>query len=417
MLSELRALAPNNTIISQSSSLLFLPLLPSLLREKKRLSPPGPRTLLSMGDYSRGDSVTACDKRLHRLICYLKQTRDHCLHGWIGDTADKLCIMLFSDASFADCTSTSKSTTGIFAALVGPNTFFPLNAVCKKQTVVSHSSTESEIVALDSSLRLEGLPLLSFWEAVTRVTRTCRDKSGCLISLSQLLTTICPALAAKKKRKPSPRKAPLQKGASPTGSRSRGRPPPSPGPPPSRQTISYEDHLLHAELPAPVKVSPPEVKLIVLEDNQAVIKIIQKGRTPALRHLHRTHRIDLDWITETCQSEQIDLKYVGTKEQIADMMTKHFEPKKAPLWNDLLQLALILPTGAPPPETPRTPDPKHPRRDRQPPPARPPPYPPCARPCQVICSGERVGNRPGSRAAETALELRAMRVNTPVHTI
>eukprot|EP00959_Pyramimonas_sp_CCMP1952_P182574 3818260-Pyramimonas_sp.AAC.1 len=74
--------------------------------------------------------------------------------------------MLFTDASFADCITSSKSTAGVFAALVGPNTFFPVNAACKKQTVVSHSSTESEIVALDSALRLEGLPLLSFWEAV-----------------------------------------------------------------------------------------------------------------------------------------------------------------------------------------------------------------------------------------------------------
>eukprot|EP00959_Pyramimonas_sp_CCMP1952_P344558 7216460-Pyramimonas_sp.AAC.1 len=44
------------------------------------------------------------------------------------------------------------SPPGVFAALVGPNTFFPVNVVCKKQTVVSHSSTKSEIVALDSAL-------------------------------------------------------------------------------------------------------------------------------------------------------------------------------------------------------------------------------------------------------------------------
>ena len=77
--------------------------------------------------------------------------------------------MIFTDASFADCVGTSKSTTGVFAAMVGPNTFFPLNAVCKKQTVVSHSSTEREIVALDTALRTEGLPLLPFWEAVVTI--------------------------------------------------------------------------------------------------------------------------------------------------------------------------------------------------------------------------------------------------------
>ena len=70
----------------------------------------------------------ACDRRLYRLVCYLQSTRTHCLHSWIGDSADALSIMLFTDVSFADCVQSSKATTGIFAALVGPNTFFPLNA-------------------------------------------------------------------------------------------------------------------------------------------------------------------------------------------------------------------------------------------------------------------------------------------------
>eukprot|EP00959_Pyramimonas_sp_CCMP1952_P261481 5467123-Pyramimonas_sp.AAC.1 len=86
--------------------------------------------------------------------------------------------MLSADASFADYITSSKSTTGVFAALAGPNTFSPVNAVCRKQTIVSHSSTESEIVALDSALRLEGLPLLSFWEAVVEVAGTCKEKTA-----------------------------------------------------------------------------------------------------------------------------------------------------------------------------------------------------------------------------------------------
>eukprot|EP00959_Pyramimonas_sp_CCMP1952_P119075 2489720-Pyramimonas_sp.AAC.1 len=51
------------------------------------------------------------------------------------------------------------------------------------------------------------------------------------------------------------------------------------------------------------------VHLIVAEDSQAVIAIVQKGRTPAHRHrhLHRTHRINLDWITETWQHNQTNL--------------------------------------------------------------------------------------------------------------
>eukprot|EP00959_Pyramimonas_sp_CCMP1952_P430824 9022658-Pyramimonas_sp.AAC.1 len=65
-------------------------------------------------DYAR-------DERLRRLVCYLKSTRRHCRHGWIGDESDKISIMLFTDASFADCVNTSKSTTGVSVALGGPN--------------------------------------------------------------------------------------------------------------------------------------------------------------------------------------------------------------------------------------------------------------------------------------------------------
>ena len=51
-------------------------------------------------------------------------------------------------------------------ALTGPNTFFPLNGVSKKQTCVSHSTPEAEIVAANAAVRLEGLPALQLWDVV-----------------------------------------------------------------------------------------------------------------------------------------------------------------------------------------------------------------------------------------------------------
>ena len=38
--------------------------------------------------------------------------------------------------------------------------------MCKKQTSVSHSSTESEIISLDTGLRLDGLPALELWDLI-----------------------------------------------------------------------------------------------------------------------------------------------------------------------------------------------------------------------------------------------------------
>ena len=41
--------------------------------------------------------------------------------------------------------------------------------MCKKQTSVSHSSTESEIISLDAGLRLDGISALELWDLVVAV--------------------------------------------------------------------------------------------------------------------------------------------------------------------------------------------------------------------------------------------------------
>ena len=41
--------------------------------------------------------------------------------------------------------------------------------MCKKQTAVSHSSTESDINSLDTGLRLDGLPALELWDLIVSV--------------------------------------------------------------------------------------------------------------------------------------------------------------------------------------------------------------------------------------------------------
>ena len=41
--------------------------------------------------------------------------------------------------------------------------------MCKKQSGVSHSSTESEIISLDTGLRLDGLPALELWDPIVSV--------------------------------------------------------------------------------------------------------------------------------------------------------------------------------------------------------------------------------------------------------
>ena len=41
--------------------------------------------------------------------------------------------------------------------------------MCKKQTAVSHRATESEIISLDTGLRLNGLPALELCDLIVSV--------------------------------------------------------------------------------------------------------------------------------------------------------------------------------------------------------------------------------------------------------
>jgi hypothetical protein len=90
--------------------------------------------------------TVACDKRLHRLICYIHYNKKAVIKSWVGDEPNKCKLMLFCDASFAGDLKDSKSTSGSVLCLVGPRTFCPITWMCKKQGAVSHSSTEAEII-------------------------------------------------------------------------------------------------------------------------------------------------------------------------------------------------------------------------------------------------------------------------------
>ena len=56
-----------------------------------------------------------------------------------------------------------RSTSGVLVALTGPNSFFPISALSKRQSCVSHSTPEAELVAVDLAIRTEGLPALDLW--------------------------------------------------------------------------------------------------------------------------------------------------------------------------------------------------------------------------------------------------------------
>ena len=66
-----------------------------------------------------------------------------------------------------------------------------------------------------------------------------------------------------------------------------------------------------------------EALLYVFEDNEAVIKMIIKGRSPTMRHVSRTHRFALDWLFDRINLDpKIQIKYMDTKNHLADILTK-----------------------------------------------------------------------------------------------
>ena len=75
----------------------------------------------------------------------------------------------FKTPIFAGDLEDSKSISGGTLCIFGSHTFVPISWMCKKQTSVSHSSTESEITSLDAGLRIDGIPALDLWDLIVTV--------------------------------------------------------------------------------------------------------------------------------------------------------------------------------------------------------------------------------------------------------
>ena len=167
--------------------------------------------------------------------------------------------------------------------------------MCKKQTAVSHISTESEIISLDTGLRLDGLPTLELWDLIVSVlgnVSRVSDRSG------QADNDV-------HKRHKSQKKIDVMK------------------------DIDL--------VPSNVQSANREALLYVFEDNEAVIKMIMKGRSPTMRHVSRIHRVALDWFFYLINlNSKIQIKYIDTKNQLADILTKGIFTRDE--WNHLLSL-------------------------------------------------------------------------------
>ena len=213
----------------------------------------------------------------------------------MGNTAKQCRLGLFQDSDFAGDLDDSKSTSGGTLCIFGSHTFVPISWMCKKQTAVSHSSTESEIISLDAGLRLDGLPALELWDLIVSVlgnVSRVSDRSG----------------------------------------------QPDNDVPKHHESQGKTNVLNNIDcVPSNVQSSRQEALLYVFEDNGAVIKMIIKGRSPTMRHVSRTHRVALDWLFDRINLDSKNqVKYIDTKNQLADILTKGSFTRDE--WNHLLSL-------------------------------------------------------------------------------
>ena len=182
--------------------------------------------------------------------------------------------------------------------IFGSHTFVPISWMCKKQTSVSHSSTE-----------IRNLPALDFWDLIVAVlgnTNQNRTEQGDLLKNKR---EVCspPHTIHKCKQ--------------------------------SQRMINDLDNVDFYSLN--VYSFHQEALVYVFGDNEAVIKMIIKGRSPTMRHVSRTHRVALDWLFDRINLDpKIQIKYIDTKNQLADILTKKGNFTRDE-WNHLLCLVDI----------------------------------------------------------------------------
>ena len=64
--------------------------------------------------------------------------------------------------------------------------------------------------------------------------------------------------------------------------------------------------------------------LTLCEDNMAMIKIIKNGISPSMKYLGRTHGVSLASTKEMVDKNGVIVRYVGTEEMKADILTKGY---------------------------------------------------------------------------------------------
>ena len=176
------------------------------------------------------------------------------------------------------------------------------------ETQHTNADLDWKIISLDAGLRMDGIPALTLWDLVIEALHSVPNRTE---GPKRELRGNPSAIAKSNMHNPIPIK----------------------------HTNFIPTNIDH--IPSNTTNSGSSAMLYVFEDNEAVINLIVKGRSPTLRHVSRTHRVALDWLFDriSMDPKKIQIRYFDTKHQLADMLTKGNFTRDE--WNNLLHLLNI----------------------------------------------------------------------------
>ncbi|CAE6943662.1 unnamed protein product, partial [Symbiodinium sp. CCMP2592] len=109
------------------------------------------------------------DRQVLRLVSYIHHTRDVCMNASCSwDAAPELRV--YTDADFAACPYTSRSTSGIVVHIGTGQHAFPVMWQSRKQTSVARSTPEAEMISMASAMFSEVINLQTFLQSAFKST-------------------------------------------------------------------------------------------------------------------------------------------------------------------------------------------------------------------------------------------------------
>ena len=251
----------------------------------------------------------ACDRRTAILTSYIHHTSGYRQYCHVCNTAQHCRLGLFQDSDFAGDFEDSKATTE--RRRVG--SYVSLEVEHLSPLVGCASNKRHYSGVLHNQNHFVGCSTANGWITCSWFMG-CGDRSVTFIEQYQNTNQPPQQVTVREMRIPNPNK---------------------------RETeMLKNDFRMWTASPQTKNSSQGESQLYTFEDIEAVIKMIIKGRSPTMS-VSRTHRVALDWLFDRINLEpKIQIKYVDTKNQLADILTKGSFTRDE--WDHLLRLLDVL---------------------------------------------------------------------------